>query len=288
MTRLTLVPIIALVTCLAAARALAEDCKGCKDVPGVSRMPGYYLNNNLNWDRQFDAFEFKVTRDGKEAKQKVEGRAYSLRYDIEAGKVRASPLQIVRNYQNAARQAKGETLSEWVYSGPNDRFTTVRFNRGPTEVWIQVHPSDDGGCYWLEIVEKQAMQQDVAFDPKAMADALASVGHVEIPGIFFDFNKSVVKPESDPALKQVAELLRGKPSLKVWVVGHTDAVGTVEANLTLSRARAAAVIAALKQKYGVDASRLAPFGNGPYAPVASNETEESRAHNRRVELVGHP
>jgi outer membrane protein OmpA-like peptidoglycan-associated protein len=121
-----------------------------------------------------------------------------------------------------------------------------------------------------------------------MADGLTAAGHVEVPGIFFDTGNSVVKSESDAALKEIAKLLQANPAMKVWVVGHTDAVGSPESNLTLSNARAAAVIGALTQKNGVDAKRLAPFGAGPYAPVASNKSEDGRAKNRRVELVEHP
>jgi OmpA-OmpF porin, OOP family len=75
------------------------------------------------------------------------------------------------------------------------------------------------------------------------------------------------------------------PSLKLHVVGHTDNVGDPAMNVKLSQARAAAVIAALRQNHGVAASRLSAFGAGPYAPVASNKTEEGKAKNRRVELV---
>jgi len=285
MKRLTLGFTLALLACLIGPRALAQDCGGCKDYPGVARMPGYHLSNVQ--ESQFDAYQFPVGLVGEEVKtQTVEGHLYTLDYDYDEGKTKASPRQIMRNYQNAVRQAKGQALWE-DFRDPGTQAATMRFNKGPSEVWMQVTTRGGGNVYRLKIVERQAMQQDVTLDAKAMGDALATTGHVEVPGIYFDFNKSVVKPESDPALKQIAELLRTKPSLKVWVVGHTDAVGTVEANLTLSRARAAAVIAALKQKYGVDAGRLGAFGAGPYAPVASNETEEGRAHNRRVELVGH-
>jgi outer membrane protein OmpA-like peptidoglycan-associated protein len=74
----------------------------------------------------------------------------------------------------------------------------------------------------------------------------------------------------------------------VWVVGHTDYVGSADTNVALSLARAKAVVQALVQKYGIDAARLAPFGAGPYAPVATNDTEDGRAKNRRVELVKRP
>ena len=76
--------------------------------------------------------------------------------------------------------------------------------------------------------------------------------------------------------------------MHVWVVGHTDYSGTAEANVTLANARAAAVVKALSQKYGIDGKRLAAYGVGPYAPVASNLSEEGRAKNRRVELVVAP
>jgi outer membrane protein OmpA-like peptidoglycan-associated protein len=64
-------------------------------------------------------------------------------------------------------------------------------------------------------------------------------------------------------------------------------VGSVESNLTLSGARATAVVKTLVQR-GIGANRLAPHGAGPYAPVASNATDEGRARNRRVELVAQP
>ena len=64
-------------------------------------------------------------------------------------------------------------------------------------------------------------------------------------------------------------------------------MGSAESKVTLSNARAAAVIQALTERNGIDSKRLAPFGNGPYAPVASNDSEEGRAMNRRIELVKH-
>ena len=82
-------------------------------------------------------------------------------------------------------------------------------------------------------------------------------------------------------------MLQSNGALKVWVVGHTDNVGSVESNLTLSGARAAAVVKALVGR-GIGANRLAPHGAGPYAPVASNASDEGRARNRRVELVAQP
>ena len=262
----------------------ADNCNGCKDYPGISRMPGYSATDFQ--EQQFDSFTFTITEANKDKKVPVEGHLYKYTYRLDRGAAPASALQILRNFQNAVRASGGQVL--WEKGEGNDRTTTLRFNRGVNEVWLQlVAYSSVDKMYFLTIVEKQAMQQEVTVDAKAMADGLAATGHVEVPGIFFDTAKSVLKPESDAALKEIAKLLQANPALKVWVVGHTDAIGSPESNMALSNARAAAVIQALAQKNGIDAKRLAPFGAGPYAPVASNDSEEGRAKNRRVELVKH-
>ena len=98
-----------------------------------------------------------------------------------------------------------------------------------------------------------------------------------VNGILFDTAKADVKPESDPALQEVAKMLKGNPSLKVYVVGHTDNVGGLAANIDLSKRRAAAVVLSLITKYGVPAGQLQPYGDGPYAPVASSDSEDGRA-----------
>ena len=93
------------------------------------------------------------------------------------------------------------------------------------------------------------------------------------------------RAESDAALKEIAKLLQQTPTLKLFVVGHTDGVGTLASNMDLSKRRADAVVAALTTKYGVAAARLVAQGCGPLAPVVSNASEDGRAKNRRVELV---
>ena len=80
-------------------------------------------------------------------------------------------------------------------------------------------------------------------------------------------------------------MLKGKPAMKVLVVGHTDNVGSFEYNVGLSERRAAAVVSALKTQYGIDASRMRAGGVGMMAPTAPNDSEQGRAKNRRVELV---
>ncbi len=75
------------------------------------------------------------------------------------------------------------------------------------------------------------------------------------------------------------------PTLKILVVGHTDNVGGFEVNKALSQRRAEAVVAILTSKHGIASQRVFPTGVSFAAPIASNESEDGRAKNRRVELV---
>ena len=79
-------------------------------------------------------------------------------------------------------------------------------------------------------------------------------------------------------------MLKQNAALKLFVVGHTDSDGKLEANMKLSSDRAASVVKALIEN-GIQAARLKSSGVGPYCPVESNRTEEGKAKNRRVELV---
>ncbi|MBV9489754.1 MAG: OmpA family protein, partial [Verrucomicrobia bacterium] len=104
-------------------------------------------------------------------------------------------------------------------------------------------------------------------------------------GIYFDTNRTDIKPESRPTLEQIADLLKRQPDLKLLVVGHTDNVGDFESNRDLSQRRAASVVNALVTGFGIAPDRLVPFGVSYASPVASNGTAEGRSQNRRVELV---
>ena len=138
----------------------------------------------------------------------------------------------------------------------------------------------------LDVVESAPMESKmVTVDAATMAENVATTGHVALYGIYFDTDKSDIKPESAPTLEEIAKFLKQDPKVKLYVVGHTDNVGEYQYNMGLSERRAAAVVKELTAKYGVAAARLKPAGAGPIAPVAPNDAEEGRAKNRRVELV---
>lgn len=104
--------------------------------------------------------------------------------------------------------------------------------------------------------------------------------------ILFDFNKADIRPESMHVIEELAAILQEPRYMNVWleVQGHTDNVGSEEANMKLSEMRAVAVVTALTVQ-GVEHRRLVPRGFGFTQPVAPNDTEENRQKNRRTQFV---
>ena len=269
-----ILPSIILVSSLTVAVALAQtDVQGSKDHPLVTRMPDYYISK---YDvSEFTGFDPTVVG-GKDVHW--EGKVYSYGYSRKENGRPISMLQIVRNYETAIKQAGGKIL------GGDGRRVAAEIRKGGALSGVYVEAFNDGRDYNLTIVESQTMQQEVVADAKVMRNELADTGKTIVPGIYFDTASATIKPESEPALAQMVKLLDGSPALKVYVVGHTDSVGSLESNLKLSSDRATSVVKAIAAR-GIAASRLKSAGVGPYSPVASNDTDGGRAKNRRVELV---
>jgi outer membrane protein OmpA-like peptidoglycan-associated protein len=130
------------------------------------------------------------------------------------------------------------------------------------------------------------MEDDlISVNADAILKGIKATGKFVIYGIHFDFDKADVKPESGPTLTEISKMLKSDPSLNLYIVGHTDMNGKFDYNLDLAKRRATSVVKELTGKYGIASSRLTPDGVGPLAPVSTNETEEGRKKNRRVELV---
>jgi outer membrane protein OmpA-like peptidoglycan-associated protein len=148
-------------------------------------------------------------------------------------------------------------------------------------VWQADRPYNE-----IDVIEVKPMESDlVTVNAASLASDITRTGHASVYGIYFDTGKADVKPESEGTLQEISKLLQQDASLKLYVVGHTDNVGTLANNMDLSKRRSDAVVKVLTTKYNVAAARLSAQGDGPTAPVASNDSEEGRAKNRRVELV---
>jgi outer membrane protein OmpA-like peptidoglycan-associated protein len=246
-----------------------KDEPGCKDTPLVARFPGSIISECE--DKADNSYTFTDLGAAHEDKA-IEGEYHYLQYNEPDS---ASPAQVNRNLVTAFKTAGYTFLKD----NGHGQFTV---HMGKT--WVEVDVTN-GNNYKLHIVIETALTQDVVANAADLSTGISGVGHIVVNGILFDTGKADVKPESDAALKEVAKLLKLKPSLKVYVVGHTDNVGGLAANIDLSKRRADSVVQSLTTKYGVPAAQLLSFGDGPYAPVASNHSEDGRALNRRVELV---
>lgn len=107
---------------------------------------------------------------------------------------------------------------------------------------------------------------------------------VRLKNIYFDFNKTTLKPESFVELNKVVDFLQSNPTVEIEIAGHTDSKGTDEYNNTLSQGRSQAVVDYLVSQ-GIDAVRLTARGYGESKPIDTNDTPEGQANNRRVEFT---
>jgi flagellar motor protein MotB len=119
-------------------------------------------------------------------------------------------------------------------------------------------------------------------------EKLSTTCRADVYGIYFDFAKATIRPESEPVVKEIADAMAKNPSWTLSVEGHTDNIGGSTANQELSTRRASAVRQALVDRYHVAPTRLTPAGFGASRPKDTNDTLEGRARNRRVELARQP
>lgn len=148
------------------------------------------------------------------------------------------------------------------------------------------HYSDEHIGTLVDILEVESAETGlIVVDAEAIGKGIEENGRVVLDGILFDFDKATLQAESKAALDQIAIYLKDHPDQNFYVVGHTDAKGTLEYNHKLSADRAKAVAAALVKDYGIDAKRLEGHGVGPLVPVFTNASDAGREKNRRVELV---
>ena len=150
----------------------------------------------------------------------------------------------------------------------------------PADHWTVRERCDRASEGWVGIRSVRVAESAPDF-----STVISSTGRYVTHGITFDTDSDRLKPESAPVLKAIVRGLQKNPNLKLAIVGYTDSTGDAQHNMDLSKRRAEAVRSVLVAQFNVDASRLTASGLGAEKPIASNDTAEGRAQNRRVEFV---
>jgi OOP family OmpA-OmpF porin len=267
---LIFISIFCLITGLAFSQE--EDVEGSQDHPLLSRMENFYISGYEEFE--YESHDFYDAEDNEYV---IEGHKWVIEYTLKEGFTPPGQLKVRRNYINAIKEIGGTILF--------DQGVYMKVATDNKETWIEVWASSDGSDYRLTIVERTIMEQEVAADPDALAGDIKASGRAKVYGIYFDLDSHEIKPESDPTLQTIADMLNANESLKIYVVGHTDMTGQLDYNMELSLRRAESVVNALINTHGIAADRLQARGVGPLSPVSTNSTEEGRKLNRRVELV---
>jgi len=299
------------------------DCDGCKDHPMLARYPGSFLfgadqkafeeaNLPVGPVTQNDAGEPVAPKT-----LNVTGKRTRLFYL--APKER-SALEVFSNYKEALAKAgmsvvwtcsDAECGTDFLHTAPQvmhlnltgtsaaddgftlaerPRYLLAKLTRAQGDVHVMVMAADltDGQrpAVYVMLIESKPMDTGlVTVAANALDQSLISTGKAVIYGIYFDFDKADIKAESKPQLDQIAKLMSDHADLKLTITGHTDNQGAADYNQKLSQRRADAIVASLVGNYTVASNRLSAQGMGASAPVASNDSDEGRARNRRVELI---
>ena len=302
-----------------------NDAKDCEDHPLITRYPGSALTwcQEQNFAEYKIAIGPQTGYRNIEKWIDTEGKIYRQYYELQQERTLTEVYRNYLNaiqkagFEVLAQGVFEERNVQKEIGGGTWIGTAYAPNSYPTNVGVKLHmgSSDAGGtCYiaarlkratgnvyviigghtyrnnyfvfMIDVIEEEMMDDGmVSLDADAMGRDIDQYGKVAIYGIYFDFDKAIVKPESKPALDEISKLLKARPNLNLYVVGHTDSKGNLGYNLNLAENRAKAVVEALVSQYGISRSRLEAHGVGPLVPVFSNHQDAGQAKNRRVELV---
>ncbi len=241
-----------------------HDAEGCQDSALVTRFPGSEIRTCE--DKEFNSADMSMPNG---ATKTLEGEYHNWDYAAREG---TSAVQVLRNFQNALRQA-GFTI---------DFIDASHITAHKANAWVSLEfPGDH---YYQTIILTKQMQQEVAANADSLAEEIEKSGHVAVYGINFDTGKATLRPDSEKVLQEIDKLLAGHTEWRMRVEGHTDNTGSAASNMTLSNQRAQAVVAWLTA-HGIAPNRLTAQGFGQSKPVADNGSEDGRAKNRRVELA---
>ncbi len=302
-----------------------SDIEGSKDHPVISRYPGsvivYYLEED--YTEYSIAYGPETGYRNIDDWINVEGKFTRIYYELSGtttitqiyrnflSALEKSKFKIIANGINKDRNAgKGVGERTWLgtffrknpfpvnskvllsagtSSAGGSFYIASELSKPDGKIYIvisSIEYSSEKTVYMIDVIEETKMEDDlIQINADEMLKGIRSEGKIALYGIYFDTDKTDIKPESESTLKEIVKLLDSDKNLKLYVVGHTDMTGSFDHNIDLSKRRASSVVKELTSKFGAAENRLTSAGVGPLAPVSSNETESGRKLNRRVELV---
>lgn len=246
------------------AKPLDTQAKTCANPPWlVKQFPWYKLADCTAHDIG------SIKLDLPEGEKILAGRVLDANYTLTDDSKDMVARAVRDNYINAL-----EKLGAKLVSDPDNEFQAVLMQKTPqgTLWYIYNHGTGSSGS-----TKSYALTTLQVGGPAPKACTL------EIYGVHFDTDKATLRPDSTPVLEQVLAMLKQDSASPFEIGGHTDDIGSNAHNLTLSDARAKAVVDWLVA-HGVAASRLSSHGYGEGSPLVPNDSDAHRAKNRRVEM----
>lgn len=146
---------------------------------------------------------------------------------------------------------------------------------------IEVDPTPAGHAKIAQKLSK-SIRQSLYTD---MQTELLENGYAVLSDLVFETGSAQLGPGPFTSLEELAKFMQSQPAAEIIMVGHTDNIGASDANISLSKRRATAVVERLNNKYGIEKNRLSAEGVGFFAPLTSNSAVSGREQNRRVEAV---
>lgn len=238
--------------------------QGCKPPPWLVKQFDYYKFSDCT-QHDYDA----LTLDLPDGSKTIAGHYLDVNYQLTDESKDSTALYLKKNYVNALEKIGAKLVSD-----PDNIFQAVLTQKTADGEFWYIYNHGSGNEESTSSYSLVSLQ--VGGPPPKTCK-------IEVYGVNFDFDKSDIKPESEPVLTQLLALFRADPNYSAEVGGHTDNVGKDAYNMSLSDRRAAAVRTWLIA-HGVESSRLTSHGYGDTVPLVPNNSDANRARNRRVEL----
>lgn len=225
----------------------------------------------------FNEYDFYYYKGNKKINNIIKGEMWEL-YSYIPKNEEATYFELNNNLVFEAKKNNGRVYVDQ----PHTRTQIFSFDAPEGKYWMMTHTVDNRVN--LVIMLEKNFEKSMNMDISDWKSDFEKTGKLTLRGVQFEFNKSKLMPESGAVLDKAVELLNKYSGTVIEIAGHTDNVGTKSYNHKLSQERAESVRMYLVEK-GVAADRLSAIGYGDEKPVDSNDTEEGRSNNRRVELV---